>query len=402
MGRYKRVILFVCAAAALNLLLYYTVTINGYTKIYESALKFCSSEVDITDSEYGEFELLDDALESDMLFIWEMNPGTAYSSELIYNTAVYLGRELGARYIVTDLGYAEAEYLNLYLGGDDSALALLLSEKRGDMNTDEFIDMVKSLKDHSEMLDDRMKLKFIGIGTGSKDICANFIDLLFASVEGKRKDAYIGELFSSETRKSDPTAYFNAINESMTENSQPFRELFSDKYHAFTVALSRYLMDDMTETERVEYMAARLSDEYERSVGDRYMVFTAERTLYDTLCSANTAIKEKIYHGRLIYDNCKYLESVGKGPEYSFGFEEFDESEAVYAIDDRIFRCFEGWRRFVYSANGAEFVGYNDGFTGEPSLITVFCGSPAMTEAEFIPETTTIEETTAYEDNDID
>jgi len=32
----------------------------------------------------------------------------------------------------------------------------------------------------------------------------------------------------------------------------------------------------------------------------------------------------------------------------------------------------------------------------------VFCGSPAMTEAEFIPETTTIEETTAYEDNDID
>lgn len=399
MGRYKRVILYVCAAAALNLLLYYTVTVKGYTKIYDSALKLCSNEVDITDSDHSEFELLENALESDMLFFWEMNPGTAYNTEFIYNTASYLSVRFGARYIVTDLGYAEAEYLNLWLEGDETALSVLLEEKRGDMNTDSFIGMMKALKACNETLDERMKLRFIGIGCGSKSITAGFIGRLYESVEGKRKDAYIGELFESDKINTDPEAYFDAINTAVSENSQPFRELFSDKYHSFTVALAQYLMGQPTETERIEYMASRLSDEYERSVGDRYMVFTAERTLCDTICASNTAIREKIYHGRLIYDGCKYLESVKKGPEYSF---EFDKDEAVYAIDDRIFRCFEGWRRFVYAANGAEFTGYNDGFSGSSALITVFRGSPAMTEAEFIPETPTTEEITTDEDNDTD
>ncbi len=342
MKQLKRVVPFVLAAVILNFLFYFTLTIGGYAHIYDTALGWFAEPCDIRDDDFSEYDLLEDSLHSDTLFCFEVKEGYAVTLDFMSNTAKHLSRKLGARFIVCEFGYATAGYLNRYLEGDNAALLTLFEHSSGDIRTEEFLAFLAELREDNTKLDERRQLEFVGIGIDPSELTALYIDSLYEAVATKLQSAEVKAAFTSELRSIDPDAYFAAIRDALKSDSQPYRELFADKFNAFNVALGEYFADEAT---NVDYMTQRLIDEYNRSVGGKFMLFVTSDRLYESIGESHAVLFDRVCLGRFIYDD-----------DYSFGLD--GEESDVYTVDDRFMSIFEGWRSVVHRIAGRELEGY--------------------------------------------
>ena len=117
----KSKIVFVLLMSALQLIMYFSLSINGYMRIYDLALErsvYFFGESDKTDDEHLT-KLWGEDCRNDVLFLNRRLDGNAVDYEELRMNAIYLNKYYKLQYIVLDCGYADGQLMNLYLGRGD-------------------------------------------------------------------------------------------------------------------------------------------------------------------------------------------------------------------------------------------------------------------------------------------
>ena len=358
-------------ALLLNVVVFYIFTVNGYDAIYNLAKKYSSEDIDIYDDDFSEYDNISVMLKNNAIFCVSEHAGVKVNYDILRNNIVFFQKNYNMKYLVTDLSYTEALWINQYLTEDDPAESL-----RDILASEELLNLFLDIKGINDKLNDKTKIEIIGINSEkSADIPAAYIDYLFRQFADKRKPAVISEAVNFDEEHE--IQYFQNMYNSLLSNERLYREYFVDKYFPFYMVLRNYIKSAENADKNLICLN-NFVDIFNSNIRAKYYIqLPEELALYENLSVEYPKIADEIFYMTLFYDNCDSVYD-NEFYQYPFGLAE-DDTPRNFVLNNKVFKYFEHYRRFVHEINNKPCESYDTELGDE---YFIFANSPPVTLME--------------------
>jgi|LSQX01.2.fsa_nt_gb hypothetical protein len=386
--RVKSKIVFVLLVAALQLILYFSLSINGYMRIYDLALErsvYFFGESDKTDDEYLT-KLWGEDCRNDVLFLNRRLDGNAIDYDGLRMNAVYLNKYYKLQYIVLDCGYADGQLMNLYLGRRDveRCREIAVNFDCEQLRCEEFMKFLEFVAGYNEEAAEPLLLLGVAPQTNAETAAA-YASMIIRSVTDRYPSADISSSLSRG--RKDAHEYLENLKKSTEKYPNQFKHLLVESYFEFTHTVNSYTgaAEPTDQSSRDIIAADNFAALLSRHIRAKYLIQYSRPTFTAGIYSQRPDMKNRSAGYTVRYKN-GYGTRSGAPITFSMPDEVKLNSEGEQAIiywDDGLMRCFESYRRFVYNVNqlpSGRYLSSDDGSTGGAFMI--LADSAPLTELQ--------------------
>lgn len=333
---------FLIVALLINVVLFFTLTVQGYSMIYGFVNEKMFTGIDIYDDFYDEYEQFTKKMKGFSYFFYLEQPDFDVNYDLFLDNVKYLQQNFGVKYVVLDVSYIGGLMLNDCVQTENYDKLSEILDLYGVPMPENAEKFLISLTEYNALLTSREKLQVIGINPElSKDLARNYINLLFSQLRAKRKSAEISNAYSYS--KTDIDQYYQNMYDVFVENEQAFKEYFVDKFFSFSMAIQSAVSEDRDENEVKSYNFNRIVGNNIRS---KYVMQAADLDFLDDLFYEYPSYEEDSYVLQYFYDDTN-----------EFDFSNHNESE-ISLFNNGIFKYFEHYNRFIHKINKKDYTTY--------------------------------------------
>jgi len=371
MRKIKIILGILLGALLLNVVVFFVFTVNGYDAVYNLVKDYSAKEIDIYDDEFSEYDNIDVMLKNNVIFCVTEHAGVKVNYDILRNNIVFFQKNYNLKYLVTDLSYSEALWINQYIIQDAPAEAL--SEI---LMPEELMEIFLDIKQINLRLNDKAKIEVIGINSEkSADMPAAYINYLFEQFADKRKPGVINDAVNFDDENE--IQYYRNMYNSLLSNERLYREYFVDKYFPFYMTLRNY-MKSVDNVDNALICLNNFIDIFNYNIRAKYYIqLPWDLRLYENLSLEYPNIADEIFSMTLFYDDC---DSIYSEEFYQYPFDlHNDGTPKNYILNNKIFKHFEKHRRLVHKINNRPYESYDTELGDEYLILT---NSPAVTLPE--------------------
>lgn len=382
----KSKIVFVVLVVALQVFMYFTLSINGYMRIYDYALDrsvYFFGESEKTDDEHLT-KLWGEDCRNDVLFLNRRLEGNAIDYEELRMNAVYLNKYYKLKYIVLDCGYADGQLLNHFLnqGNPEKCRELVLTFDCEHLRCEEFFNFLEFVSSYNEEATE--PLVFLGVAPQTNaDTAAIYATMIIRSVTERYPST---DIVSAVSRgRKDAHDYLENLKKSIEKYPNKYKHLLVENYFEFTHTVNSYINKEElpNQSSRDLISADNFAELLSRHIRAKYLIQYSRPTFKARIYTLRPDMKNRSAGYTVRYKN-------GFGTRYGapITFSMPDEIKlnpdgepCIIFWDDRFMRYFESYRRFVYNVNRrppGRYLSSDDGAEGGAFMI--LADSPPLTE----------------------
>ena len=356
-SKLKTIIRLLFVGLILNVIIFFAFTVSGYDMVYDIVKRNSAKNLDIYDESFDEYENIEKLLKKDTIFCVNEHAGVKVNYDILRNNTTFFYEKFNMKYIVVDLSYAEALWVNHYMN-EENPTERFTNVLKANIKSQDLFDFINEIKGK--------KIEIIGINTEkSSEMPVSYIEFLFEQFENKRKPAVINEAvnFAGENE----TDHYRNMYESLLNNERLYKEYFVDKYFSFYMVLKNYI-NSIDNADQVEVCIDNFADIFNANIRAKYYVqLPKEINLYENMLHKYPEIANQIFDLTIFYDNCD-------GDFYQYPFNLYtDDTPQNFILNNKFFKYFEKHRQFVYKINNKNYESYN---TEHGDDYFIFANSP--------------------------
>lgn len=205
-----------------------------------------SSLVNVYDMSFDGLKLLNNELDTNTIFLSGEAHGNVKSIDMNLYLMKYFIENTGIRYILYEGGYAEAQYINMYLDtGNENILIDIFDSFRGTSNyTMEKYNFLKSVYEYNLTLNEDSKIKFVGIDKEIPTLAIKYIKSLIPN-STTSKDS-VNNFITSLNRLNihDYQDNINDIITLLSENSKDIELYFGEDFFDLSYTIRNLVNGD--------------------------------------------------------------------------------------------------------------------------------------------------------------
>ena len=341
----KWIIVFIVAALMLNTIMFFTLTVNGYSYLYSAGVFLSTKKITAGDGVYDEYTYFKKSAKWNKIFILEPeHPADIFESKGNVGLAVdflsFLNSGYDINYILEDISYAAGALINLYINGGSEEL---LDEVFGLDGAGTLIPMrkyyYKALREYNMHLPENKRLVLWGLDVESDKsrFSERYLDYLLGLVSNKVKPAAVAAVLSAS--RDDRYKYFDDIRLSLEKNELLYKELFVEEFFNFSMLVNNYFTSDYDERQTVQSKALSLVKIYQKNKKGKYYGVFSSAMFINAAHSLETEIGERTAVVNLI--NEQWFPEKG---------------ELLYSVNNKGLSRFVGYRNFIYGLYGIDKV----------------------------------------------
>lgn len=384
----KSKIVFVLLMSALQLIMYFSLSINGYMRIYDLALErsvYFFGESDKTDDEHLT-KLWGEDCRNDVLFLNRRLDGNAVDYEELRMNAIYLNKYYKLQYIVLYCGYADGQLMNLYLGrGDiDRCREIAVNFDCEQLRCEEFMKFLEFIVSYNAEAEEPLLLLGVAPQTNAETAAA-YATMIIRGITDRYPSVKISSTLSRGRKDAD--VYLENLKKSIEKYPNQYKHLLVENYFEFTHTVNSYLGtgEPLGQSSRDIVSADNFTELLSRHIRSKYLIQYSRPTFRARIYSLRPDMKNRSAGYTVRYKN-------GLGARYgapiTFSMPEevklnAEGEQAIIYWDDSFMRYFESYRRFVYNVNqlpAGRYVSSDD--RGAGGAFMILADSAPLTELQ--------------------